>query len=122
MQRVHKEMQVRFQVQQVQQAQQEQQGQQVQQGQPEGREQASLPAPTQGAPSGQSSVQSGQSGARYYSVHRDAGHRPDPTVLPEPVYFDSVTLDLAEPPENEALMRDAQGRRRAVPNADPSLP
>lgn len=95
---------------------------QMQQGQPQGQEQASLPAPTQAAPSGQSSVQSGQSGARYYSVHRDAGHRPDPTVLPEPVYFDSVTVDLAEPPENEPLMRDAQGRRRAVPNADPSLP
>lgn len=95
---------------------------QMQQGQPQGQEQASLPAPTQAAPAGQSSVQSGQSGARYYSVHRDAGHRPDPTVLPEPVYFDSVTMDLAEPPENEPQTRDAQGRRRVVPNADPSLP
>ena len=95
---------------------------QMQQGQPQGQEQASLPAPTQAATAGQSSVQSGQSGARYYSVHRDAGHRPDPTALPEPVYFDSVTVDLAEPPENEPQTRDAQGRRRVVPNADPSLP
>ena len=95
---------------------------QMQQGQPPAQEQASLPAPAQATPSGQSSVQSGQSGARYYSVHRDAGHRPDPTALPEPVYFDSVTLDLAEPPENEPQTRDAQGRRRVVPNADPSLP
>lgn len=92
---------------------------QMQQGQPQGQEQAALPAPTQ---AGQSSVQAGQSGARYYSVHRDAGHRPDPTALPEPVYFDSVTVDLAEPPANEPLMRDAQGRRRVVPNVDPSLP
>lgn len=96
---------------------------QMQQDQPQGQEQAALPAPTQTAPSGTASVQSGQSGARYYSVHRDAGHRPDPTALPEPVYFDSVTLDLAEPPtEEETPVRDAQGRRRVVPNADPSLP
>ncbi|MBX9614072.1 MAG: hypothetical protein K2X25_00610 [Caulobacteraceae bacterium] len=61
-------------------------------------------------------------GARYYSVHRDAGRQPDPTVIPDPVFFDSVTLDLAEPPQTEPLMRDAQGRRRPVANADPSLP
>lgn len=95
---------------------------QMQQGPTEGQEQAALPAPTQPGPSGEASVQAGQSGARYYSVHRDAGHRPDPTALPEPVYFDSVTLDLAEPPENEPQTRDAQGRRRIVPNNDPSLP
>ena len=96
---------------------------QMQQAQPQGQQQAALPAPTQAAPNGQASVQSGQSGARYYSVHRDAGHRPDPTALPEPVYFDSVTLDLAEPPATEVQPRDAQGRRRApVANEDPSLP
>lgn len=95
---------------------------QMQQGQPQGQEQAALPAPTRTEPAGQSPVQTGQSGARYYSVHRDAGHRPDPTVLPDPVYFDSVTMDLAEPPETEPQPRDAQGRRRVVPNADPSLP
>lgn len=61
-------------------------------------------------------------GARYYSVHRGAGRQPDPTVIPEPVFFDSVTLDLAEPPASEPFLRDAQGRRRAVANADPSLP
>lgn len=95
---------------------------QMQRGPTEGQEQAALPAATQQAPSSEASVQAGQSGARYYSVHRDAGHRPDPTALPEPVYFDSVTLDLAEPPENEPRTRDAQGRRRVVPNTDPSLP
>lgn len=81
---------------------------QIQQGQPQGTPQAS--------------VQSGSSGARYYSVHREAGHRPDPTVLPEPVYFDSVTLDLAEPPAEDLPLRDPQGRRRVVPNEDPNLP
>ena len=100
---------------------------QMQQGQPQAQaqpqqQQAALPAAGQAAPSSQSSVQSGQSGARYYSVHRDAGHRPDPTALPEPVYFDSVTMDLAEPPADELPARNGQGRRRAVPNADPSLP
>ena len=70
----------------------------------------------------QASAQSGSSGARYYSVHRDAGHRPDPTPLPEPVYFDSVTLDHAAVPEEELPIRDPQGRRRVVPNEDPNLP
>ena len=95
---------------------------QMQQGQPQAAQQAALPAASQAAPSAQSSVQSGQSGARYYSVHRDAGHRPDPTALPEPVYFDSVTMDLAEPPATAVPARDAQGRRRVVANDDPSLP
>lgn len=63
-----------------------------------------------------------QPGARYYSVHRDAGHAPDPTVMPEPVFFDSVTLDLAQPPEQELPTRDALGRRRPVQNENPSLP
>jgi hypothetical protein len=70
-------------------------------------------APPQGA-------QTEQSRSRYYSVHRDAGRQPDPAVLPEPVYFDSVTVDLAEPPASEPLVRDAQGRRRVVANVDPS--
>lgn len=96
---------------------------QLQQGQTQGQQQAALPAPTEAAPT-QTPAQTGQSGARYYSVHRDAGHRPDPTALPEPVYFDSVSLDLAEPPATDIQPRDAQGRRRAaaVPNEDPSLP
>lgn len=64
----------------------------------------------------------GQNGSRYYSVHREAGRTPDPTTIPEPVYFDSVNMDLAQPPEVELPIRDAQGRRRVVANADPSLP
>ncbi len=89
---------------------------QMQQDTPQGSEQAALSTP---APA---SVQSGQSGARYYSVHRNTGQRPDPTALPEPVYYDSVAIDLAEPPVHEAPTRDAQGRRRVVANPDPSLP
>lgn len=65
---------------------------------------------------------SGQPQARYYSVHRAAGRQPDPTVIPEPVFFDSVALDLAAPPDIQQPTRDAQGRRAPVPNADPSLP
>ncbi|MFC5342715.1 hypothetical protein ACETK8_06160 [Brevundimonas staleyi] len=85
---------------------------QMQQNAPQGQAPAALPAP----------AASGQSGPRYYSVHREAGHRPDPTALPEPVYFDSVTLDLADQPAQELPLRDAQGRRRVVPNQDPTLP
>ena len=68
------------------------------------------------------STVSGQAPARYYSVHRAAGRQPDATVMPDPVFFDSVALDLAAPPEIEPPRRDAQGRRVPVPNADPSLP
>uniref|UniRef100_A0A6H1ZRG2 Uncharacterized protein n=1 Tax=viral metagenome TaxID=1070528 RepID=A0A6H1ZRG2_9ZZZZ len=84
-----------------------------------------------GAPTSQSasttaatptSAQPGQLGARYYSVHRDAGRQPDPTPIPEPVYFDSVSVDLAEPPATESVGRDSLGRRRPVANEDPSLP
>ncbi|MFN7389069.1 hypothetical protein [Brevundimonas sp.] len=81
--------------------------------------------PAQQAPVQQSTVQTsatGQAPARYYSVHRAAGRQPDPTVMPDPVFFDSVALDLAEPPEFEPPRRDAQGRRIPVANADPSLP
>jgi hypothetical protein len=62
-------------------------------------------------------------GARYYSVHRQAGHEPDPVALPEPTYVDAlaVTLaetpasqDLAQPAEPPTLIRDGQGRLRAA--------
>lgn len=93
------------------------------QGEIQGQQQAALAEPGQASPSVQAgSVQAGQSMARYYSVHRDAGRRPDPTTLPEPVYFDSVSMDLAEPPPVETYVRDAQGRRRVVATEDPSLP
>jgi hypothetical protein len=67
-------------------------------------------------------AQTGQPQARYYSVHRAAGRQPDPLVMPDPVFFDSVALDLAAPPEIEPPVRDGQGRRQPVANSDPSLP
>lgn len=63
-------------------------------------------------------AQPGQQGSRYYSVHRDAGHAPDHTPLPEAVFYDSVALDLAQPPETEVPQRDAQGRLRAPARSD----
>ena len=44
-------------------------------------------------------------GARYYSVHRQAGRSPDPTTLPAPFFLDSTPVDLAEPPPPPTLMR-----------------
>ena len=68
-------------------------------------------------------AQPGQQGSRYYSVHREAGHTPDRTPLPEAVFYDSVALDLAEPPETQVPQRDAQGRLRApVRSDDPERP
>ncbi|AQR62661.1 hypothetical protein BZG35_14140 [Brevundimonas sp. LM2] len=65
----------------------------------------------------------GQQTSRYYSVHREAGHAPDRTPLPEAVFYDSVALDLAEPPETELPQRDAQGRLRPpVRDEDPERP
>lgn len=93
-------------------------------------ETAPAPAPVQQAPIQQPPTQqapvqtsaTGQAPARYYSVHRAAGRQPDRTVMPDPVFFDSVALDLGAPPEIQLPMRDAQGRMIPVPNADPSLP
>lgn len=84
------------------------------------------PAP-QPAPQPASSDAPAQSGARYYSVHRQAGRQPDATPLPAPNYLDALPVeldqpiasdDLAQPPEAPAVMRDAQGRLRAAPLTD----
>ena len=62
-------------------------------------------------------------GARYYSVHRAAGHQPDATVMPASVYLDTAPVDLAEPPETVLPARTVNGRaRNIIPNEDPSLP
>ena len=73
-----------------------------------------------------------QGGARYYSVHRQAGRQPDATPLPPPVYLDALPVDLtsmpastdlAEPPAAPNLIRNANGRLQALPaNEDPVLP
>ncbi|MBX9575833.1 MAG: hypothetical protein K2X07_09355, partial [Caulobacteraceae bacterium] len=67
-----------------------------------------------------------QQGARYYSVHRQNGRAPDPTVLPEPVWLDRMPVqldstpqseDLAAPPETPQMVRGADGRLRPVQGA-----
>jgi len=82
---------------------------------------APLPAPvasTQSPPR--------QQGARYYSVHRQNGRAPDPTVLPEPVWLDRMPVqldstpqseDLAAPPETPQMVRGSDGKLRPVQGA-----
>lgn len=62
-------------------------------------------------------------GARYYSVHREAGHEPDPLTLPDSVFVGGGTTDLAEPPAAVITPRTVNGRAQVViPNQDPALP
>ena len=67
-----------------------------------------------------------QQGARYYSVHRQAGRAPDAVSLPAPTYVDALAIttpvtiasqDLAQPDQAPTLIRDVQGRVRAQPAA-----
>ncbi len=76
------------------------------------------PPPQQPAP---------QEGARYYSLHRQAGRQPDATPLPPTVYLDALPVelttppasaDLAEPPAQPALIRNANGRLQAAPDTE----
>ena len=61
--------------------------------------------------------------ARYYSVHREAGHEPDPMILPESVFIGGASADLAEPPPALTMPRTVNGRTQVVvPNQDPTLP
>ncbi|MBD3837936.1 MAG: hypothetical protein IE911_14795, partial [Brevundimonas sp.] len=63
-------------------------------------------------------------GARYYSVHRQAGHEPDAIRTPAPVYLDALPVqmaqtpnsaDLAQPDGPPALVRSTNGSVRALP-------
>ncbi|WP_433950148.1 hypothetical protein [Brevundimonas bullata] len=85
--------------------------------QPQAQSQAQ-PQPLQAAP---------QEGARYYSVHRQAGRQPDATPLPPAVYLDGLPVelttppastDLAEPPAQPALIRNSNGRLQAAPDTE----
>jgi hypothetical protein len=91
------------------------------------------PAPSEPAqPQAQAAAPAADGGARYYSVHRQAGRQPDATPLPAPVYLDALPVelsstpastDLAEPPAAPNLIRNANGRLQALPaNEDPILP
>ncbi|MGQ3040553.1 MAG: hypothetical protein ACT6RD_02115 [Brevundimonas sp.] len=109
--------------------------------QPQPQAQPATAAPTQqGQPQGQPQPQVQQtasaegpprSGPRYYSVHRAAGHQPDPTAMPESVYavipegafLDAARTDLAEPPPPPVQTRTINGRVQAINQGDnPSLP
>lgn len=66
-------------------------------------------------------------GARYYSIHRQAGRQPDAPSLPAPLYLDALPVqldnlpagdDLAAPPPPPEVLRDANGRLRPVPSSD----
>jgi len=79
----------------------------------QGQTQAQVaPQPNQPAP--RSSNSGDRDGARYYSVHREAGREPDPTTLPAPFFLDSAPVDLAEPPPPPTLMRNQGGLAPSV--------
>lgn len=86
---------------------------------------ASAQPPANAGPQG---ADAGRDTARYYSVHRAAGHQPDTTPLPEQVFYDQARMDqarvdLAAPPADQVQRRNADGRvQQIVPNEDPSLP
>ena len=71
-------------------------------------------APQSNQPAPQSSNSGDRDGARYYSVHREAGREPDPTTLPAPFFLDSAPVDLAEPPPPPTLMRNQGGLAPSV--------
>ena len=94
--------------------------------------QAQPQTPADAQPMPAADAPSAQGGARYYSVHRQAGRQPDATPLPAPIYLDALPVnltsmpastDLAEPPPAPNLIRNANGRIQALPaSEDPILP
>lgn len=69
-------------------------------------------------------------GSRYYSVHRQSGRQPDRPQLPAPNYLDALPVelstsvtseDLATPPAAPQMIRDANGRLRAVADLEDPL-
>lgn len=69
----------------------------------------------------------GDQSARYYSVHRQAGRHPDAIQAPQQTYLDALPVemtqtprsnDLAQPDGPPALIRNANGSLRAVPQTE----
>ena len=69
----------------------------------------------------------GDNSARYYSVHRQAGRHPDAIQAPQQTYLDALPVemtqtprsnDLAQPDGPPALIRNANGSLRAVPQTE----
>ena len=66
-------------------------------------------------------------GVRFYSVHRQAGRRPDPINAVQPIYLDALPVemtqtpssaDLARPDAPPALLRNSDGTVRAAPQTE----
>ncbi|KQP48081.1 hypothetical protein ASF31_01700 [Brevundimonas sp. Leaf280] len=69
----------------------------------------------------------GDNSARYYSVHRQAGRHPDAIPAPQQTYLDALPVQMAQTPQSSdlaqpdgppALIRNASGSLRAVPQTE----
>ena len=94
-------------------------------------DQAPAPATAPDAPQPAEVQQVAQAGpysqqARYYSVHRQAGRHPDAIAAPQQSYLNALPVeltqipaskDMAEPDAPPQLIRDANGRIRAMPQS-----
>ncbi|QCQ98169.1 hypothetical protein [Brevundimonas sp. SGAir0440] len=69
----------------------------------------------------------GDNTARYYSVHRQAGRHPDAIPAPQQTYLDAMPVQMAQTPQSSdlaqpdgppALIRNANGSLRAVPQTE----
>ncbi len=81
------------------------------------------------AASGQAALTptAGDNSARYYSVHRQAGRHPDAMPAPQQTYLDAMPVQMAQTPQSSdlaqpdgppALIRNANGSLRAVPQTE----
>ncbi|MEJ8404830.1 hypothetical protein WKI27_05675 [Brevundimonas vesicularis] len=81
------------------------------------------------AASGQTALTptAGDNSARYYSVHRQAGRHPDAIPAPQQTYLDALPVQMAQTPQSSdlaqpdgppALIRNANGSLRAVPQTE----
>ncbi|WP_295225860.1 hypothetical protein [uncultured Brevundimonas sp.] len=81
------------------------------------------------AASGQAALTptAGDNSARYYSVHRQAGRHPDAIPAPQQTYLDAMPVQMAQTPQSSdlaqpdgppALIRNANGALRAVPQTE----
>ena len=94
------------------------------------QETPSVEAPTTTAQTQDAPRAPSANGSRYYSVHRQAGRQPDSPRLPEPVYLDALPVELTNPVSSDDLaapaaapqmIRDANGRLRAVADLEDPL-
>lgn len=76
----------------------------------------------------QAQAQTQAQGVRYYSVHRQAGRHPDAIPAPQQTYLDALPVEMSQPPSSTdlaqpdappALVRDASGKMRPLPQTEP---